>query len=94
MPKYLIERSIPGASTLTPQELKDIAGKSNAIVAGLGEPYTWHTSYVAGDKIYCVHEAETAEAIRRHAREGNFPVDSVAEITAIIDPSTANGGAA
>ncbi|MCK5364228.1 MAG: DUF4242 domain-containing protein, partial [Gammaproteobacteria bacterium] len=55
MPRFIIERNIPGANTLSAQELKDIAAKSNAVVAGLDEPYTWVTSYVAGDKIYCVH---------------------------------------
>lgn len=91
MPKFIIERNIPGANTLSPQELRDISAKSNAVVAGLGVPYNWVTSYVAGDKIYCVHEAESAEAIYRHAREGGFPADSVTEVAAIIDPATAAG---
>lgn len=91
MPKFIIERNIPGANTLSPQELRDIAAKSNAVVAGLGEPYTWVTSYVAGDKIYCVHEAKSAEAIYKHAREGGFPADNVTEIAAIIGPATASG---
>jgi len=55
-------------------------------------PYKWITSYVAGDKIYCVHEAESADVIRRHAREGGFPADKVTEVAAIIGPATANGG--
>jgi hypothetical protein len=91
MPKFIIERNIPGANTLTAQELRDIAAKSNAVVAGLGEPYTWVTSYVAGDKIYCVHEAKSAEAIYKHAREGGFPADSVTEVASVIGPTTANG---
>lgn len=89
MPKFIIERNIPGANTLSAQELKEISAKSNAVVAGLGEPYTWVTSYVAGDKVYCVHEAKSAETIYRHAREGGFPADSVTEIAAVIGPSTA-----
>ncbi len=89
MPQFIIERKIPGANTLSPQELQDISAKSNAVVAGLGEPSSWVTSYVAGDKIYCVHEAESAEAIFRHAHEGGFPADNVTEVAAIIDPSTA-----
>jgi Protein of unknown function (DUF4242) len=93
MPRFIIERNIPGANTLSAQELSEIASKSNAVVNELGEPYTWITSYVAGDKIYCVHEAETAEVIRRHAREGGFPADSVSEIAAIIDPMTAKSSA-
>ena len=92
MPKFMIERNIAGASTLSAEELCDISAKSNAVVAGLGEPYTWCTSYVAGDKIYCVHEAESAEAIYRHAREGGFPADTVTEVAAIIGPETAKGG--
>ncbi len=90
MPKFIIERNIPGANTLSPQELRDISVKSNAVVAGLGEPYKWVTSYVAGDKIYCVHEAKSAEAIYKHAREGGFPADNVTEVVAIIGPTTAS----
>jgi len=94
MPKFIIERNIPGADTLSREELRDIAAKSNDVMAGLGEPYTWITSYVAGDKIYCVHEAQSAEAIYKHSREGGFPADSVVEVAAVIDPTTAGGGAA
>lgn len=89
MPIFIIERNIPGAGGLTETDLCDISAKSNAVVAGLGEPYTWIRSYVAGDKIYCVHEAESAEAIRRHAREGGFPADKVTEVTAVFGPETA-----
>lgn len=89
MPTYMIERDIPGADKLTASELREISSKSNEAVSGLGEPYTWITSYVAGDKFYCVHEAESAEAIRRHARDGGFPIGSVTEVAAVIDPSTA-----
>ena len=92
MPRFIIERNIPGANTLSAQELKDIAAKSNAVVAGLDEPYTWVTSYVAGDKIYCVHEAKSAKSIYKHAQEGGFPVNSVIEVSAEIDPSTGQGG--
>lgn len=91
MPKFMIERNIAGASTLSAEELRDISAKSNAVVAGLGEPYTWCTSYVAGDKIYCVHEAESADTIYRHAREGGFPADNVMEIAAVIGPETGQG---
>lgn len=89
MTQFIIERNIPGASTLSPDELRDISAKSCDVVAGLGQPYTWITSYVAGDKIYCVHEAQSADVIRKHAREGGFPADMVTEITAVIGPSTA-----
>ncbi len=89
MRKFIIERNIQGANTLSAQELQEISAKSNEVVAGLGEPYTWVTSYVAGDKIYCVHEAESAEAIYKHAREGGFPADKVTEVAAVIGPTTA-----
>jgi hypothetical protein len=89
MPQFIIERNIDGASTLTPSELADIATKSNEVVAGLGVPYRWITSYVAGDKIYCVHEADTADAVREHARCGGFPADVVTEVAAVIGPETA-----
>jgi len=90
MPLFVIEREIPGADKLTAQELKDIAAKSNAVVAGLGAPYAWITSYVAGDKIYCVHEAESADIIARHAREGGFPANRITPVAAVIGPKTAD----
>lgn len=89
MPTFIIERNIEGASTLTADELSEISATSNDVVAGLGVPYRWITSYVAGDKFYCVHEAETAEVVREHARCGGFPADVVAEVAAVIGPETA-----
>ena len=91
MPTFVIERNIPGADKLTRDELKGISAKSCDVVAGLGVPYTWVTSYVAGDKFYCIHEAESADVIRRHAHEGGFPADLVTEVSAIIGPETARG---
>jgi len=91
MPTYLIERSIPGASDLSQDQLRDIAITSNKVVADLGVPYTWIRSYVAGDKIYCVHETEDVETIREHARCGGFPADLVVEVAAEIGPETADG---
>ena len=93
MPQFIIERNIDGASTLTADELADIAAKSNDVVAGLSVPYRWITSYVAGDKIYCVHEADTADVVREHARCGGFPADVVVEIAAVIGPDTAGATA-
>jgi hypothetical protein len=93
MPTYIIEREIPRADKLSADELQGIACKSNEVAAGLGVPYKWITSYVAGDKIFCVHEAESADVIRRHSREAGFPANKVTEIAAIIGPATANGGA-
>ena len=88
MPTFVIERTVPGASKMSADQLRELAAKSNAVVAGLGEPYVWDVSYVAGDKIYCIHEAESADVIYRHAREGGFPADKVTEVAAIISPET------
>jgi hypothetical protein len=89
MKRFIIERNIAGASELTEDQLREIAKTSNGVVDGLGVPYTWVTSYVAGDKIYCVHEAEDAETIREHARRGGFPADVVTEVATEIGPQTA-----
>jgi hypothetical protein len=94
MPTFLIERELPGADRLTPEQLREISAKSNKVVEGLGVPYKWITSYVAGDKIYCVHEAPNAETVLRHAREGGFPANKVSEVAAFIGPYTAAGGKA
>ena len=93
MPKYIVERNIPGADTLTRAELKEISAKSNGVVANLGVPYVWHQTYAAGDKLYCIHEADSSEAIYRHAKDGGFPADLVAEIKNIFGPETANAPA-
>src|SRR5262245_9347310 len=86
MPTFLIEREIPGAATLTHEELADITAKSNDVVAGLDVPYRWITSYVAGDKLYCVHEADDVQAIYEHAKRGGFPADVVSEVANEIGP--------
>ena len=85
MPTFLIEREIPGASKLTDEELRGITQKSNDTVASLERAYTWRHSYVAGDKIYCVHDADSAEDILDHARGGGFPANLVSEVTAVFD---------
>ena len=90
MTTFVIERNIPGASDLTPEQLRDIATASNEVVDGLGVAYTWQRSFVAGDKIYCVHETDDADTIREHARRGGFPADLVVEVAAEIGPQTAN----
>ena len=94
MPTYMIEREIPGADKLTADELRDISAKSNEIVAGLGVPYTWVTSFVAGDTVYCVHEAASAEIIERHSREAGFPANKITEVAAVIGPKTAGRASA
>jgi len=89
MKRYVIEREIPGAADLSGEELAAIAGKSNDVIESLGVPYRWITSYVAGDKIYCVHEADDEDAIREHARRGGFPANSVKVIADEFGPHTA-----
>lgn len=85
MKTFVIEREIPGASELTEEDLRGITSTSNAAVDSLGKPYNWVHSYVAGDKIYCVHQAEDAETILEHARVGGFPANRVTEVNAMID---------
>ncbi|CAM3801081.1 DUF4242 domain-containing protein [Smaragdicoccus niigatensis] len=86
MTRFVIEREIPNAAELTEEQLVDIATTSNAAVASLGVPYNWVTSYVAGDKIYCVHEADDAEAIFEHARRGGFPANKVTAVAHEFGP--------
>jgi uncharacterized protein DUF4242 len=85
LPTYMIEREIPGASELTDGDLRGITQKSNDVVEGLDCEYTWRHSYVAGDKIYCVHEADRPEDVLEHARRGGFPATLVSEVTAVFD---------
>jgi uncharacterized protein DUF4242 len=85
LPTYMIEREIPGASELTDDDLRGITDKSNDVVEGLDCEYTWRHSYVAGDKIYCVHEADRPEDVLEHARRGGFPATLVSEVTAVFD---------
>jgi hypothetical protein len=89
MKKFVIERDLPGAGNLSNEELKSISQTSCAAVSDLGAPYHWIQSFVTNDKLYCIHIAESEEAVREHARLGNFPVTSIAEVKTIIDPSTA-----
>lgn len=89
MQRFIIEREIPGASDLTEADLVEISRTSNAAVDSLGVPYNWVTSYVAGDKVYCVHEAEDAETILEHARRGGFPANTVSVVANEFGPQTA-----
>ena len=91
MPKYIIERDVPGAGDMTPEQLQGISAKSCQVVSGLDTEYHWLHSYVAGDKIYCVHIAPNEEAIRQHAEQGGFPANKITRISSVIDPSTAEG---
>ncbi|HYD51932.1 MAG TPA: DUF4242 domain-containing protein [Gemmatimonadaceae bacterium] len=89
MPRYLIEREVPGAGALAPSDLQAIARKSCEVLQALGPDIQWVQSYVAGDKIYCVYLAPDAEIIREHARCGGFPANAITEVAAVIDPTTA-----
>ncbi len=92
MPKYLIERNIPGAGKLSAEELRGISQKSCSVLRALGPQVQWLESYVTDDKVYCVYIAPNAEMIREHARQGGFPADRISEIKRIIDPTTAEAG--
>lgn len=89
MPKYLIERDIPGAGNLSPVELQAVAQKSCGVLGALGPQIQWQQSYVTGDKVYCVYIAPNEDMVREHARQGGFPANRVSRITTIIDPTTA-----
>jgi hypothetical protein len=88
MPKYLIERDLPGAGKLSHDELVGISQKSNQVLAGLGPEIHWLQSYVAGDKIYCVYVAPDEDILVEHARCGGFPINKVSVVSEVIDPST------
>ena len=89
MPKFIIEREIPGAGNLSAQELQAISQKSCGVLSNMGPQIQWLQSYVTGDKIYCVYIAPSEEMVREHARQGGFPANSVAEVKSVIDPTTA-----
>ena len=89
MPKYLIEREIPGAGKLSAEELKRISQNSCSVLNRLGPEIQWIESYVTKDKIYCIYRAPNEELVRQHAREGGFPANKISEITTLIDPTTA-----
>ena len=88
MPKFVIERELPGAGRLSPQELKAVAQKSNGVLQGLGPQIQWVESYVTDDKIYCVYVAPNAALIERHAKEGGFPANKISQVRSSIDPTT------
>jgi hypothetical protein len=89
MPKYVIEREIPGAGKLTPQELQGISQKSCNVLQNLGPQIQWVESYVTDDKVYCVYIAPSEDMIRTHAQQGGFPANRISEIKTTIDPTTA-----
>ncbi|HEY9256715.1 DUF4242 domain-containing protein [Chitinophaga sp.] len=89
MPKYVIEREIPGAGKLSGDELKAISQASCNVLNKMGPAIQWIQSYVTGDKIYCIYFAPNEEMVREHAKQGGFPANSISEVSAIIDPATA-----
>lgn len=88
MPKFIIERDIPGAGKLTPTELQGIAQKSCCVLRDMGPRIQWLHSYVTGDKVYCIYIADSEQAIREHAEQGGFPANRIEEIKTVIDPTT------
>lgn len=89
MPKFVIEREIPGAGKLSAQELQAISQKSCGVLSKLGPQVQWLQSYVTGDKIYCVYIAPNEELVREHALQGGFPANRISQVTSTIDPTTA-----
>jgi len=89
MPKFIIEREIPGAGDLTPADLQSISQKSCCVLGEMGTKIQWIHSYVTGDKIYCVYIAPDEKTIREHASKGEFPANSICVVKKIIDPTTA-----
>ena len=88
MPKFVIEREIPGAGKLTPEHLQAISQKSCGVLKSMGPQIQWLQSYVTDDKIYCIYIAPDEETVRQHAQQGGFPANSIARVRSIIDPTT------
>lgn len=91
MPKYVIERDLPGAGSLSQEELQAISQKSCGVLRNLGPAIEWLQSYVTGDKIYCIYSAPNEELIREHAKQGGFPANRISEVRSMISPATAKG---
>jgi hypothetical protein len=92
MPRFIIERTIPGAGTLSPDELRGISAKSNEVLAGMGGRAQWVQSYVTDDAITCVYLADGVDAVREHAECGGFPVTTIRQVGSVIDPTTGETG--
>jgi hypothetical protein len=89
MPKFVIERNIPGAGKLTPEQLNGISQKSCGVIRTIGPQVQWVESFVTDDKIYCIYIADSEATVREHAKLGGFPADSVQQVRRMIDPTTA-----
>ncbi len=90
MKKFIIERNLPGAGNLTTEELQSISQTSCKVIGQVGNSYQWVQSFITEDKIYCIHIAESEEAVREHSKLGNLPVNTISEIKGVIDPMTGN----
>ena len=89
MPKYVIEREVPGAGKLSAEELKAMSQKSCGVLQEMGPQIRWQESFVTDDKVYCIYIAPNEEAVREHAERGEFPANSISEVKSVIDPTTA-----
>ncbi len=89
MPKYVIEREIPGAGKLTAQQLREISGQSRSVLRKLGSEIQWLQSYVTDDKVYCLYIAPNEAMLQEHAKQGGFPANRISQVRAVIDPTTA-----
>jgi hypothetical protein len=92
MPKFVIERDIPGAGDLDPSQLQAISQKSCAVLGEMGPRIQWLQSFVTGDRIYCVYIADDESQLRQHAKQGGFPVNRISRVSTVIDPTTAETG--
>lgn len=88
MPKFVIERTVPDANQLTPEQLSDLSAQSNRVLYAMAPGIEWVHSYVTDDRLFCVYDADSPELIREHARRGGFPCDVIRPVSAIIDPVT------
>lgn len=88
MPKFVIERDIPGAGKLSPEQLQAISQKSCGVLQGMGHRIQWLHSYVTDDKVYCVYIAPDEETVREHAQQGGFPANRISQVRTVIDPTT------
>jgi Nickel responsive protein SCO4226-like len=90
MKKFVVERNLPGAGNLSPEELQIISQSFCDVIDKLRKPHHWIQSFITDDKIYCIHIAESESAVREHSRLGQFPVNTIAEVKFVIDPLTGN----
>src|SRR5258705_13107544 len=90
MKKFVVERTLPGAGILSPEELQVISRTSCEVISIMGRPYHWIQSFITDDKIYCIHIAENETVVREHAKLAKIPINTIAEVKNVIDPVTSN----